>query len=70
METEKNLAVKAYQAPVMESVDVKLQALICASCPSHVQTCSGILSFGGGGGGCSSNNPRSREASSWDDEED
>lgn len=73
METEKKMTGKAYQAPVMESVDVELQALICNSCTSdQVSGCGGILSFGGGGcnsyGTCSSNAPRSREDSSWDED--
>lgn len=68
METEKKMTGKAYQAPVMESVDVELQALICNSCTSNVNQCGGILSYGGGGNSCSSNAPRSREDSSWDED--
>ena len=69
METEKKMTGKAYQAPVMESVDVELQALICTSCPSNVTACAGILSMGGGDNNCTNNSgPRSREDSSWDED--
>ena len=64
MEKEMKMAGKAYQAPVMESVDVELQAMVCTSCTSDVQTCSGLLSYGGGNSGGS----RSRENNSWDED--
>ena len=73
METEKKMTGKAYQAPVMESVDVELQALICNSCTTNTNACGGAeLGYGGGGcnshNSCSSNFPRSREDSSWDED--
>lgn len=68
MDTEKKLAGKAYQAPSMVSVDLKMHHALMVG--SSVNNCTCNIGVGFGGGSCTDNSGGGRSRGFISDDEE